>query len=139
MGVEVYLVFNGNCREAVEFYKEAFNTEQPEYMTFADAPPNPDFVIPEEAKSLIMHTYLMIDGSRVMFSDNFPGMPYTVGNNISVTVVSDDEGFIRSSFEKLQAGGKVSMPLQETFWSKCFGSLKDKFGVEWQLSLDSGE
>lgn len=46
MGVEVYLVFNGNCREAVEFYKEAFNTEQPEYMTFADAPPNPDFVIP---------------------------------------------------------------------------------------------
>lgn len=139
MGVEVYLVFNGNCREAVEFYKEAFNTEQPEYMTFADAPPNPDFVIPEEAKSLIMHTYLMIDGSRVMFSDNFPGMPYTVGNNISVTVVSDDEGFIRSSFEKLQAGGNVSMPLQETFWSKCFGSLKDKFGVEWQLSLDSGE
>lgn len=139
MGVEVYLVFNGNCREAVEFYKEAFNTEQPEYMTFADAPPNPDFVIPEEAKSLIMHTYLMIDGSRVMFSDNFPGMPYTVGNNISVTVVSDDEGFIRSSFEKLQAGGKVSMPLQETFWSKCYGSLKDKFGVEWQLSLDSGE
>src|SRR5690606_9367015 len=107
--------------------------------TFADAPPNPDFVIPEEAKSLIMHTYLMIDGSRVMFSDNFPGMPYTVGNNISVTVVSDDEGFIRSSFEKLQAGGKVSMPLQETFWSKCYGSLKDKFGVEWQLSLDSGE
>ncbi len=139
MGVEVYLVFNGNCREAVEFYKEAFNTEQPEYMTFADAPPNPDFVIPEEAKSLIMHTYLMIDGSRVMFSDNFPGMPYTVGNNISVTVVSDDEGFIRSSFEKLQAGGNVSMPLQETFWSKCFGSLKDKFGVEWQVSLDSGE
>lgn len=139
MGVEVYLVFNGNCREAVEFYKEAFNTEQPEYMTFADAPPNPDFVIPEEAKSLIMHTYLMIDGSRVMFSDNFPGMPYTVGNNISVTVVSDDEGFIRSSFEKLQAGGNVSMPLQETFWSKCYGSLKDKFGVEWQLSLDSGE
>lgn len=139
MGVELYINFNGNCREAVEFYKEAFNTEEPKFMTFGEAPPNPDFVIPEEAKNLVMHTELTIAGSRVMFSDTFPGSPFTVGNNISVTVVSDDENFIRSSFEKLQEGGKVSMPLQETFWSKCYGNLEDKFGIGWQLSLDNNK
>lgn len=86
-----------------------------------------------------MHTNINVEGSRLMFSDNWPGSPYVVGNNISVTLVSKDEEFIRSSFEGLKQGGTVNMELQETFWSKCYGAVKDKFGVEWQVSLDSGE
>lgn len=139
MAIEVYLIFDGNCREAVNFYAEVFKTEAPQIMTFGDGPENPDYPIPEEAKNLVMHTNINVAGSRLMFSDNWPGSPYVVGNNISVTLVSKDEEFIRSSFEGLKQGGTVNMELQETFWSKCYGAVKDKFGVEWQVSLDSGE
>jgi PhnB protein len=138
MSVDVYFNFNGNCREAAEFYAEAFGTEKPQIMTFGEAPPNPNYPLPEEAKNLVMHTRLQIDGSNVMFSDVFPGMHFVAGNNISLAIVNKDEEKIRSYFHKLKEGGTVSMELQETFWSKCYGSLKDKFGIEWQLSYDNG-
>ena len=83
MPVQAYLNFNGNCREAVEFYAAAYNTELQQIMTFGDVPPNPEHPLPEEAKSLVLHTYLMISGSKIMFSDVLPHMSFEVGNNIS--------------------------------------------------------
>ncbi|MER2089611.1 MAG: VOC family protein [Sporosarcina sp.] len=139
MSVDVYLNFNGNCREAVEFYAEVFGTEEPKIMTFRETPPNPEYPLPEEAKNLVMHTRLNIQGSNVMFSDVFPGMAFIAGNNISLAVVSEDQDEIKSIFGKLKEGGKVGMDLQETFWSKCYGQVTDKFGIEWQLNYDNGE
>lgn len=139
MAVEVYLMFNGNCREAVEFYSKVFKTEEPNISTFGESPQDPNYPMPEEAKNLIMHANLNIAGSRVMFSDSWPGSPYVVGNNVTVALVSEDEALIRSAYEGLKEGGTVNMELQETFWSKAFGMVKDKFGVLWQISLESGE
>ena len=139
MSVDVYLIFNGNCREAAEYYAQVFGTEKPQFSTFGGSPSDPQYPLPEEAKDLIMHTRLNIDGSNVMFSDSFPGMPFTVGNNISLAVVNKDIDLIKSWFHKLKEGGTVGMELQETFWSKCYGSLKDKFGIEWQFNYDNGE
>lgn len=139
MSVDVYINFNGNCREAVEFYSQVFETEKPKIMTFGEAPGNPEHPFPETAKNLIMHTYLNIAGSRVMFSDTFPGMPFIAGNNISLTVVSNNIDEIKSYYSKLKEGANIIMELQETFWSKCYGNLTDKFGIGWQLSYDSGE
>lgn len=138
MAVDVYLNFNGNCREAAEFYAEVFETEKPEIMTFGEAPQHPDYQLPEEAKDLVMHTRLNISGSNVMFSDVFPGHPFIAGNNISLAFVSKDMDEIKSVFDKLSEGGTVVMELQETFWSKSYGSLKDKLGIEWQFSHDDG-
>ncbi|MBE1555968.1 VOC family protein [Sporosarcina limicola] len=139
MAVDVYLNFNGNCREAVAFYAQVFETEQPQIMTFGETPPNPEYPLPEEAKNLVMHTRLNISGSNVMFSDVFPGMPFTLGNNISLAIVSKDLNEIKAAFNKLKEGGTVVMDLQETFWSKCYGQLTDKFGIQWQLNYDSGD
>ncbi|WHX47264.1 VOC family protein [Paenibacillus woosongensis] len=139
MAVDVYFNFNGNCREAVEFYADVFNTGAPHIMTFAEAPPNPGYKLPDEAKDLVMHARINIKGSNVMFSDVFPGMPYVQGNNITLAFISDDLEEVKSVFHKLKEGGTVNMELQETFWSKCYGSVKDKFGTEWQISHDSGE
>lgn len=139
MAVEVYLNFNGNCREAVAFYEGVFNTDKAEIMTFGETPQNPDYPLPEEAKDLVMHTRLIVFGSRIMFSDTFPGMPFSTGNNVTLAVVSDDEEQMRQAFDKLKEGGNVRMELQETFWSKCYGSLTDKFGVEWQFSHEVNE
>jgi len=138
MAVDVYLNFNGNCREAVEYYAQVFGTEKPQFMTFGESPQSPDYPLPDEAKDLIMHTRLNIQGSRMMFSDTFPGMPFTLGNNISLAIVSEDLEELQSQFDQLKEGGKVAMDLQETFWSKCYGSLTDKFGIEWQFNYGDG-
>jgi PhnB protein len=139
MAINVYLNFNGNTREAIEFYEQAFGTEKTQIMTFGDAPQSPSHSLPEEAKNLVMHAQLNIGGSVVMFSDTFPGMPFTVGNNVTLAIMSNDIDKIKSYFEKLKEGGKVGMELQETFWSKCYGQVTDKFGIIWQLSYESGE
>ncbi len=137
MALNVYMIFDGDCRQAVEYYGQVFGSE-PRIMSFGDAPRNPEFPIPEEAKNLVMHAELMISGSRVMFCDNLSGRPYVKGNNIELTVVTTDIDEVKSIFNKLKEGGKVEMELQETFWSKCYGKLTDKFGVEWQVSHDDG-
>ena len=139
MAVNIYLNFNGNCREAVEFYAEVFGIEKPQIMTFGETPPNPEYPLPEEAKNLVMHTRLNISGSNVMFSDTFPGMPFVVGNNISLAFVSKDVDEIKSVFNKLKEGGTVGLELQETFWSKCYGQVTDKFGIEWQFNYEDEE
>lgn len=139
MAVDIYINFNGNCRQAVEFYAQVFGTEKPQIMTFGDTPPDPKFTLPEEAKNLVMHTRLNINGSNVMFSDTPPGSPFVVGNNISLVIVSKNLDEIKSLFNKLKEGGTVGMDLQETFWSKCYGFVTDKFGIGWQFNHDSGQ
>jgi PhnB protein len=84
-----------------------------------------------------MHARLNILGSNIMFSDVFPGMPFIEGNNISLAVVSKNMDEITSLFHKLKEGGTIGMELQETFWSKCYGQLKDKLGILWQFSHES--
>ncbi|MDF2038051.1 VOC family protein [Cytobacillus oceanisediminis] len=137
MAVNAYLNFEGNTREAIEFYVKAFELEMPEITTFGDAPQSPEYPLPEEARNLVMHSSLNICGSNVMFSDTFPGMPFTVGNNINLAVVINDLDSLRKYFNNLQEGGTVTMELQETFWSKSFGQLTDKFGINWMFSHES--
>lgn len=90
--------------------------------------------LPDEAKDLIMHAQLNVKDSQMMFSDVFPGTPYVVGTNISVAFVDSDIDFMKAAFEKLKDGGNVELELQETFFSKCYGILTDKFGIRWQFS-----
>lgn len=134
MAVQIYINFNGNCKEAVEFYSEVFETEKPQILTFGAAPGSEEFKIPEGAENRVMHTELKISDSTIMFSDILPGMPFNQGNNISLTVVTNSEENVRKYFDGLKKGGSVYMELQETFWSKCYGSVTDKFGILWQLS-----
>ena len=121
MSVDVYLVFNGNCREAVEFYANVFKTDLPQIMTFGESPQNPEYPLPEEAKDLVMHTRLNIDGSNVMFSDTFPGQPFVEGNNVTLSLIGKNMDDLKSWYEQLQDGGTVGLELQETFWSSSMG------------------
>lgn len=133
MAVGIYLIFNGNCREAVKFYSEVFGTASDEIMTFGDHPSS-DYPLSEEEKKLIMHTSMRISGDLIMFSDAFPGSPVTVGENVSIMVTSKDMEELKVQFHKIKEGGRVEMDLQETFWSKCYGAVIDQFGVSWQFN-----
>lgn len=139
MTISPYLNFAGNCREVVQFYANVFHTEPPHFMTYAEGGDDPNFPMPEAVRGLIMHTRLMMSGTMVMFSDAWPGTPYTEGNNVSLAMVTRDREEILNAFNALKEGGEVIMDLQETSWAKLYGALKDKYGIEWQFSLDSGE
>lgn len=139
MAINPYLNFAGNCREALEFYARIFKTQPRGTMTFGEMPGDPSRPLPEEAKNLIMHSELVVGGDTLMFSDTPPGMPLTVGNNISLTLVSTNRDEIVNAFNGLKEGGRVTMDLQQTFWTPLYAMLTDKFGVPWQLSLDTGE
>lgn len=95
--------------------------------------------MPENVKDLVMHARLNINGSTVMFSDNFPGQPYVVGNNITLALVSDNMDDLKSWYEQLKEGGTVEVELQETFWSKLYAKVIDKFGIHWQFSHGYGD
>ncbi len=93
-----------------------------------------DMDISEESKNLIMHVGIEIEGSIVMFSDATPDSPVTMGDNVTLVVSSDDTKKIQHYFNQLKEEGKVDMELQETFWSKLYGTVTDKFGVLWQFN-----
>ncbi len=134
MALNPYLIFDGNTREVVLYYAEIFGLEEPHFMTFGSMQSEQ---LPPGSENLIMHTFLEIAGTKLMFSDNFPGAPYQVGNNITLAYVSSNESAIRDAFQKLKDGGSVQMELQETPWSKCYGSLTDKYNIQWQFSHEA--
>lgn len=134
MTIDPFVNFNGNCRQAVEWYAKIFKTEVVGLMTFADAPANPAFPMAEADRSRVLYASLPLGGNNVMFSDVPAGRPITVGNNISLTVGSDNADELRRIFDELKTDGQVQMPLQKTFWSDLYGAVTDQFGVTWQLS-----
>lgn len=129
-----YLNFDGNCREAMEFYKECLGAEL-HLMPFADVPCD----LPKEAKHAqdrIMHARLANGSTILMASDTMPGMPFQPGNNFSVCIQCESLQEIESLFTALGKNGSVTMALQDTFWGARFGMLKDQFGIHWMFNFD---
>ncbi|GAB2532475.1 VOC family protein [Gracilibacillus alcaliphilus] len=137
MPLNPYFMFNGNALEAIRFYEQAFQTEPAVVSTYGEMP-GKENKIPEEAKSLVLHAKIEVDGTILMFSDHFPGSSesFQAGNNITIALVSPNVELIQHAFQTLQENGKVELELQETFWSKHYGKVTDKFGVHWQLSSE---
>lgn len=132
-----YLYFNGNAREAFDFYSAIFPQENPYVMTFGEMPENPDYPVAEDAKNAIMHATLQVGGSPLMLSDTFVGAPASPGGNVALQLTLPDADSVRQAWDKLKEGATIDMPLEPTFWSPLFGSLTDKFGIIWQLDVDA--
>jgi PhnB protein len=130
-GITTYLIFNGNCGEAMKFYAKCLDAKL-DLMRFSDAPMDS----PKEAKDRIMHAHLQRGSSAIMASDTMPGMPHQDGNNFSIAIGCETVSEIDKLFSALSEKGKVTMPLQETFWAPRFGMLTDQFGINWMLNLE---
>ncbi len=141
--VNVYLTFNGNCREAFEFYKAAFGGDFSYIGTFAEMPPREDNPnLHDSEKDKIMHVSLPIsEETALMGSDTSEafGEPVKTGTNFSVSINTDNKEEAEDLFNKLSEGGKVTMPLEKTFWSPYFGMFTDRFGINWMVNVDPGE
>ena len=135
MRICAYLNLKGKALEALKFYGGIFNTK-PEYMTYAEMPPQPDWRISEEIKPMILHGEVFIGKDQsIMIADDVRPGEGEMGNAISLALLMDDEAEQHRIFMALARGGTVLMPLEQTFWSSSFGSLKDRFGVIWSLNL----
>ncbi len=142
MALEVYLYFDGNAREAVEFYSIVFKTPLKQIDTYADTPGDSNMQLPKDAQNLIMNTSLLIQGTTVMFSDVYPKMGMTSlkkGNNVALIITDKTEDGIRKLFDQLKEGGQVENDLEKTFWSPLYGRLCDKFGICWELMVYDSE
>jgi len=133
MAFDLFINFDGECREAAEFYARVFKSEIQGLMTYADAPPCPGYETSEADKSRVMYCCVPIAGCNVMLSDCPSGSDYVKGNNICPTIGLKDAVEIRRLFGELKEGGEEDMPLNKTFWSELFGMVTDKYGITWQL------
>lgn len=129
--IDAYLIFDGNCRQAMEFYKTCLGAELL-IMPFSEAP----FESAPEAKDRIIHASLSKGAALLMASDTMPGMPFQQGNNFSVSINCESLQEIETLFTALSRSGKVTMPLHDAFWGARFGMLTDQFGVNWMFNFE---
>ncbi len=139
--VNPYLTFNGTCEKAFEFYKTIFGGTFQFSGRFSEMPPNSEMPpILDEDKNKIMHISLPISTETILMgSDVLNGEDIIEGNNctISINCITTDE--VNKIFRGLSAGGKVTMPLNKTFWGSYFGMFTDKFGIHWMIGCEAEE
>jgi PhnB protein len=138
--VSTYLNFTRNTEEAFNFYKTVFGGEffGSGILRYGDTPAYPDGPeISEEDKNLVMHVELRILGSHTLMGTDAPesmGCKVNFGNNSFINLQPDTREETKQLFDKLSAGGTVTMELQDMFWGDYFGSCTDKFGVQWMFN-----
>ncbi len=137
--VNIYLNFLGNCEEAFLFYQSVFGGEFSYVGRFSEIPSDSEMPpVPEEMKNKIMHIGLPISKETMLMGSDTGGEwapNFTQGNNFSISInISDSKEKADAFFQGLSEGGKITMPMADTFWGDYFGMLEDKFGVNWMIS-----
>ncbi|MDX2048562.1 MAG: VOC family protein [Chitinophagaceae bacterium] len=128
--INSYLTFNGNCREAMVFYKECLGGELM-LQTIGESPMADKMT--EQMKESILHSTLSKGDLVIMASDMVSDKGLIKGNSVSLMLNCSSEKEIRNYYEKLSAGGEATHPLENTFWGALFGDLTDKYGNHWLL------
>ena len=127
-----YLTFNGNCKEAMGFYKDVFGG-QLSLMTAGESPVANQ--MPASYHNSILHSSLKTENFEIMATDMVP-VEFIEGNTVHMSLACKTEKEMRSLFEKLSAGGKVNHPINQMFFG-LIGDLADQFGKHWILEFDS--
>lgn len=135
MNIIPHLNFNGQCKEAFEFYAKLLDGEIKFSMTWGEMPGGAADQFPPETRSRIMHTTLEVDGDFIMGADSPPDR-YTQPKGITVSIGVKDKGKGERIFNSLSEGGSVTMPFAQTFWSAGFGMCIDRFGIPWMVNTE---
>ncbi|GGA77279.1 VOC family protein [Edaphobacter acidisoli] len=126
-----YLNFNGNCRQAMEFYAKCLGADL-HVMPYSQGPAD----MPKEMKEAdrVLHARLAKGAAVIMASDCPPAVPLQQGNNFSISVDCDSREEVDKLFASLGEKGKVDMPVQDMFWGDYFGMVTDQFGIGWMFN-----
>jgi PhnB protein len=134
--INAYITFNGNCRKAMEFYKECLGGELI-LQTVGGSPIEAQ--CPAAMKDHILHASLAKDGLLLMASEMIGPGGYRAGNNIALSLNCSSEKEINEFFSKLSAGAEIIHSLRTEFWGAIFGVLTDQFGIKWMLNYDKNQ
>ena len=133
LGVSPYIAFKGNCREAIEFYKNALDAQVLFTQTVGESPMSD--MGPAEN---IMHCTIKVGDSTIMLCDDpRPDAAAAGSGNISLAIGLNDPERAKQVFGNLARSGSVVMPLEKTYWAEAFGMVTDKFGVKWMVNCDA--
>ncbi|QQP95092.1 VOC family protein [Lysobacter enzymogenes] len=132
MQLNTYLSFDGDCRQAFETYQKILGGKIHALMPFGDNPGCESLAADEREK--IMHGCYELDGFMLMGTDATAAYPYKPIVGAHVTLSLNDPEQAARVFKALAEGGKVEMPLQETFWALAYGIVTDRFGVPWMVN-----
>jgi PhnB protein len=133
MSFSPYLNFRGTCREAMTTYADIFGATDLQIMPFSDMPP--DAAPPGTNPDLVMHSQFSAGPGAPLLASDVPDHWEMATQNATVFHGATDAARAQAVFDRLAAGGSVTMPLGPTFWSPAFGMLTDKFGTSWMISV----
>jgi PhnB protein len=124
-----YLDFDGQCREAFDFYAGIFRAKVTMRMTYGESPMAAD--MPVETHGRVMHSQLESASGILMGAD---GPPHQASSRGCVNIQVDSPAEAERIFHALADGGEVQMPIAETFWAQRFGMLTDRYGKAWMVN-----
>ncbi len=132
--LEPYLQFDGDCEEALNFYKGIFGGEITSVNRFEGSPMESE--VPPDYKNKIMHANFKAPTLKFMGSDGMPGTTARGGGHVSLSLGGRDIAEGQRVFDALAAGGTVTMPFADTFWGAKFGMITDKYGIDWMVNIE---
>lgn len=130
--LQIYLQFDGQCGPALRWYEQALGAKLGPVMHYRGSPMEGQ--VPPEWLDRVMHTDFELHGTKVMASDQMPGMPSAPMQGFSLSLHAADGPAGKKLFETLAEGGKVTMPFAPVFWGGQFGMATDRFGTPWMVS-----
>ncbi|TPN84481.1 VOC family protein [Aquimarina algicola] len=130
MKIQPYLVFEGNCQEALNFYQKTFGGQIINRETYE----NKEIDIPEHYRGKLQHAELKGEGFHFMGYDASPDTPLTSGSTIQMSIDLNSREEVNKIFDKLSNSGIVHTPLQETSWKAYYGRCSDQFNINWMIN-----
>jgi PhnB protein len=138
ISVNPYLVYQGNCEEAFIFYKKVFGIESLYIGYYKDAPAEAKKFFPKAQGGNVMHATLQIDEKTVIMGNDSADITEQSAmsflRDFYLYLNTDNAKEAIRIFNELAVGGKIIMPIAQTFWSPCYGILTDKFGIHWKIT-----
>ncbi len=132
MKLNAYLQFDGNCEEAFSLYARVFNAKPPSFSRFAQGPMAAQ-VRPDRANK-VMHVSLNI-GDQILMGSDPPAPHFRQPQGFAINIDPGTEAEAERIYKALSEGGKIGMPLQETFWAKRYAQFVDRFGIPWMINV----
>ena len=134
MELGTYLFFNGQCKEAFQFYEKVLKGKIELMMTYGESPEKNPQCTPED-ESRIMHVRLTA-GKNVLMGSDSPPEHYRQPQGFSLSVTVGGKEDAERVFKAFSENGSVIMPLGKTFWTECFGMCVDRFGIHWMVGCE---
>jgi len=134
--INSYLSFEGNCEEAFNFYKSVFGGDFSYVGRYSEMPPQQGIAISDEDKQKIMHISLPLSKETMLMGSDVISSRVEVGNNVGLSITAGSKEDADRYFDGLSSEGKITMPLNNTFWGDYFGMLIDRYGINWMIGFN---